>query len=364
MVPAIVALTVVVILLVNLGVHACVEFRCSFTERRSRRRALREVTAPGAFPDSPTLRRARVERGQNLIVVGRDPKILDRLRTALVGGGYGVDTVESTSEATALLEAVEHAVLVVAPGHEAEHAELLRAAASSSPPVDVLLLTAPGATAQTAGRARGVASLPVTARPRRIRAALRTVLAAREERLAHAHPQARLVTPDRGALRAPDVINVPAGLFFARNHTWISIQPNGEVRVGLDEFAAKLLASAIDDVDLPLPHDPASASTPLFSIHQGQRSLAMTSPIAGQVIAVNSALVEDPGLINVDPYAKGWVCSLRAENLLRDLDTLQLGEQALEWTTSEIERHLREREAEARRARRSLSPLEPTPAHA
>jgi glycine cleavage system H lipoate-binding protein len=328
MVPAILTITVAVIFLVNFAVYLVAVLGRAIGHFFARRRALRAVRAAGSSLEYPTLRRVHVSgAAEAVLALSGDPTVLGRVRRTLVLAGYRVDTVESAVEAEQLLAAGGYDLFVAGPDQEpAMVASLVGVAA-----VDVVSLMPP--------------AWPL--RDRQLRAQVRGVLARRAERLAAAsRPKAELVTVDHAASPSPHVINVPAGLFIASNHTWVALQPNGEVRVGLDEFVAKLVASTVDDVDLPLQHERTGRTAPLFSVHRGAQSLDIESPIDGRVTAINDALEQDPELLNMDPYTRGWVCCLKAENLARDLAALKLGEQALEWYTHEIERHVRAREAE------------------
>ena len=330
MVPAIVAITVAIFLLVNFSVSWVVELARSRRRRLALRRAFRLSVEAPAPTEIPSLKRFEPDDARaSVLVVGGVRANREALWEHIALAGYRTDSVHSAREARELMSGTSYEIVLR--DEALDLGEPLPHPDGASPD----LVTIRAAT----GSADSSASLAWPAPHRVMLRQLRQLLTEREQRLA-ARPTVQIVTAERRQSTAKHVINVPAGLFVAPNHTWVRLEPNGEVRVGLDEFALKLLSSTVDDVDLPLPNDQAGTSTPLFSLRHGARSLPIMSPIEGQVTGVNDVLYQDPELLAESPYTKGWICTVRPKHLATQLAALRLGEEALDWYTEEIERHL------------------------
>ncbi len=343
MVPAIVAITVAVFLLVNFFVNWAVEVARARRRREARRRVLVRAERAEAPAETPSLRRVAVDDPlASVLVLGTDPEVLGQCRRALALSGYRVDTVESVREASQVLGTQPFDLLLLAAtGRVSSLDELVQVGRLHDPAPDVIAVHGADAKLETPPEVTLAGTITLPCRDHLLVAQVQKLLATRTERLVAERPRVRLVTDNRSASPAKHIINVPAGLFIAPNHTWIAIQPNGEVRIGLDDFAIKTLASAVDDVELPLPNDQVGKTVPLFSLYRGTQTLDITSPIEGQVTAVNSALHHDPELLSVAPYTKGWICTLKAKNLAGALQALTIGEEAMPWYLDEVERHLR-----------------------
>ncbi len=345
MVPAIVTITVAVFLLVNFLVNWVVELARAQQRMKARRRALERSELAEAPPEAPSLKRVAIEEPlASVLVWSTDPAVLAQFRRALALGGYRVDTVATLHEASVVLGSEAFDLLVVgASGAVPRLDELLQVGHLHDPAPDLIAVHGPDQALEIPTETTPNATIALPCKDRSLVAQIRAALTKRTQRLDAERPRVRLVTANRPQSAAKHIINVPAGLFIAPNHTWVSIQPNGDVRIGLDDFALKLLASAVDDVELPLPNDQVGKTAPLFSLYRGTQSIEIHSPIDGQVTAVNDALHRDPELLSADPYARGWICTLKAKNLAQELRELRLGEDAVHWYADEVERHLENR---------------------
>ena len=107
-------------------------------------------------------------------------------------------------------------------------------------------------------------------------------------------------------------LDFPEDVRYSNTHEWA--KPVGDViRVGITDFAQDRLGD-ITYVEMPQIGD---------SFQQGQRCGTLESakalsdlfvPIAGEIVALNSALEESPELINQDPYGQGWIIDLKPTN--------------------------------------------------
>jgi hypothetical protein len=76
----------------------------------------------------------------------------------------------------------------------------------------------------------------------------------------------------------------------------------------------------------------------LADIDQDGKLLQIYSPISGRVMNTNSILYESPGVINEDPYGKGWIYKIKPSEWIAETDSYFMAEAAVAWSRKEIER--------------------------
>ncbi|MCJ7581279.1 MAG: response regulator, partial [Candidatus Aminicenantes bacterium] len=151
-------------------------------------------------------------------------------------------------------------------------------------------------------------------------------------------PQIHLITPSVDADKSKHKINVPAGVFISPSHTWNSLEMNGMVRVGIDDFAQKILGP-IEEIELPTAGQKIEKGAPLFSVKKGTHRLSILSAISGKVVSQNSELIDHIDYIQMKPYELGWICTVEPSNLPEDLQTLIIGADSVSWYQKEIEKY-------------------------
>ena len=137
-----------------------------------------------------------------------------------------------------------------------------------------------------------------------------------------------------------DVLNIkgfriPQGYYLHRGHTWVKIEEGSTVRIGLDDFALRLLGP-LDRIESPLVGKELEQNRGDTLLARGTNTARLQSPVGGVVTDINPALREKGNLANHDPYTKGWVMRLHANNLRRDLKNLMIGDQASMYLDAEI----------------------------
>jgi glycine cleavage system H lipoate-binding protein len=130
---------------------------------------------------------------------------------------------------------------------------------------------------------------------------------------------------------------LPGGVFISSGHVWANVTVPGLVRVGVDDFARKMIGR-IDAIEFPEQGHQVKKGEPLFYLQQGGRKATFKSPITGKVHLVNAELAHNPSWLEKQPYDKGWICSLKPLNLADELEQLKIGEKAAAWYRQEIQR--------------------------
>ena len=119
---------------------------------------------------------------------------------------------------------------------------------------------------------------------------------------------------------------LPHGYYLHRGHTWVKIEEGSTVRVGLDDFALRMLGP-LDRVDAPLMGKQVKQDRDDILLSRNSNTARVQSPISGVVTDVNPELREKGNLANHDPYTSGWVMRLHSDNLRQDIKTLMIGDQ-------------------------------------
>ena len=138
------------------------------------------------------------------------------------------------------------------------------------------------------------------------------------------------------AVQSIQGVQFPQGYYLHKGHGWVRMESGGEVRIGLDAFASRLLGR-LDTVKLPLMGKPLKRDQGAMGLGRQDWSTDLLAPVSGVVTAANAAVQERPDLIQEDPYGEGWLLMAYADDLRGDLKTLLMGSEASEHFSSEIE---------------------------
>ena len=130
--------------------------------------------------------------------------------------------------------------------------------------------------------------------------------------------------------------NMPDDLYYHAENSWVKIESDGTVRVGMDDFYQKQ-AGDTTYVDLPFEGDSVSQGETCGKIQSSKWVGKLVSPISGEIVEANSELENDCRLINKDPYNAGWIMRIKPTKLDEELKNLAHGPEAI---TKFIEDHI------------------------
>ncbi len=125
---------------------------------------------------------------------------------------------------------------------------------------------------------------------------------------------------------------VPETLRFHPGHTWALSESPNLVRIGVDDFASKILGSKIESVQLPQRGQWIRQGQKVWSFVRNGKKIDMVSPIEGSVADVNDELAKDPTLFNKDPYGDGWMVTVQSPDAKTNFRNLMGGALARWWT--------------------------------
>jgi glycine cleavage system H protein len=119
-------------------------------------------------------------------------------------------------------------------------------------------------------------------------------------------------------------------LRYHPGHTWALGESPNFVRVGLDDFAARLIGRA-GEIVAPKRGQWVRQGQKFITILRDGRKAALVSPIEGEVTGVNEAILKDPDLLSSDPYGEGWLMTVQAPDAKTSFRNLLSGTLARRW---------------------------------
>ena len=112
----------------------------------------------------------------------------------------------------------------------------------------------------------------------------------------------------------------PSELKYASSHEWARLEEDGSVTVGITDHAQDALGDVVF-VELPETGDTLAAGDEAGVVESVKAASDIYAPVAGEVIAVNERLEDEPETVNADPYNDGWFYKLKPSDT-SELDAL------------------------------------------
>jgi glycine cleavage system H protein len=106
---------------------------------------------------------------------------------------------------------------------------------------------------------------------------------------------------------------MPDDILLAETHEYVRTMDDDRVRVGITEYAAAQLGDIVF-VELPDVGQSFDQNESFGSIESVKAQSDLYLPVAGEIIAVNSQLGEEPQMVNDDPYNGGWMLEIMLSN--------------------------------------------------
>lgn len=104
--------------------------------------------------------------------------------------------------------------------------------------------------------------------------------------------------------------NIPAELRYLSTHEWVRIEDDGVVVVGITEHAQEALGDVVF-VELPEVGNSLAGADEAGVVESVKAASEVYVPVAGEVIAINEELEDEPEKVNEDPYGDGWFFKLK-----------------------------------------------------
>jgi len=116
-------------------------------------------------------------------------------------------------------------------------------------------------------------------------------------------------------------ISLPNGYYLHPGHVWVKIEDQGMVRLGIDDFACRLLGK-FDRICGPLTGEKLEQGRSIATLYRQGNRVSFLSPVTGIITEVNPQVRRAPNLINQAPYTDGWLFLAYCPGLKQDLKQL------------------------------------------
>jgi len=113
--------------------------------------------------------------------------------------------------------------------------------------------------------------------------------------------------------------HLPEHLYYTNNHQWVLLETDNIVRVGITDFAQQQLGDLVY-ADLPNIGRKVIANEQCAIVESVKTASDLSSPVTGEIVATNEALIDEPEKINEKPY-EAWLFCVKADDL-SELDEL------------------------------------------
>lgn len=123
----------------------------------------------------------------------------------------------------------------------------------------------------------------------------------------------------------------PSEYLYSREHEWVRVQDDICV-IGITEFAQQELGEVVY-VELPEVGQVFDANDEIGTIESVKAVAEVYTPVAGEIVEINEAVVDDPELLNEEPHSDGWLVKVRFSSAA-DLKSLMSAEQYEEYVKS------------------------------
>ncbi|AOR31975.1 glycine cleavage system protein H [Streptomyces fodineus] len=110
----------------------------------------------------------------------------------------------------------------------------------------------------------------------------------------------------------------PQQLRYSKEHEWLSAAEDGVSTVGITEFAANALGDVVY-AQLPEVGSAVTAGETCGELESTKSVSDLYSPVTGEVTETNEDVVNDPSLVNSDPFGQGWLFKVRVAEEPADL---------------------------------------------
>jgi glycine cleavage system H protein len=106
--------------------------------------------------------------------------------------------------------------------------------------------------------------------------------------------------------------NVPPDLKYAKSHEWVRVSGD-TATVGITDHAQHELTDIVF-VELPTVGRSVKVGEACAVVESVKTASDIYSPVSGEIIEINKAVVDDPALVNKEPHAGGWFYKIKLGN--------------------------------------------------
>ncbi|MGI9533323.1 MAG: glycine cleavage system protein GcvH [Thermodesulfobacteriota bacterium] len=130
------------------------------------------------------------------------------------------------------------------------------------------------------------------------------------------------------------MVDIPDDLKYTEEHEWVRIDSDW-VEIGITDYAQEALGEIVF-VELPGEGDEITKGDSFGGVESTKSVSDLYSPVSGEVIEVNDALLDSPETINEDSYGSGWIIRVRLHDS-NELDDLLSAESYANFIENEMD---------------------------
>jgi glycine cleavage system H protein len=135
-----------------------------------------------------------------------------------------------------------------------------------------------------------------------------------------------------------NVLKIPQGIFYSKNHTWAYLEKSGAAKVGLDDLLMHITGE-VSIRHLKSKDEIVNKGDLIAILNQNGKTLNVFSPLSGKITSTNIELNEKNDLLKTDPYGKGWIYAIQPSNWMVEVSSCYLAEEGTGWMKNELERY-------------------------
>jgi CheY-like chemotaxis protein len=311
-------------------------------QKKEREVVLQESLKLDFTSEAKTLKRAEVTNPKaKILCVDDEEVILGSFRKILVLDGYSVDTVETGQEALGMIQKHHYDfVFTDLKMPLMDGVEVTKSVKHMRPDIDVIIITG-YASVETAVETMKYGAMDYVQKPftedELLDFVKKTLIKRQDKIQKQLKPKVHITHLPAAHDFIKGEFSIPGGVFIAKNHTWFSINQDGITKIGIDDFANKLIGK-VDAIELPNLGMNVKAGQPLFTVKQGNRSVTFNSSVTGKVSQINTLLKENLGVLEITPYEKNWICALDTDKIDDEIKMMSIGKSAVALFQEDIEK--------------------------
>lgn len=130
-------------------------------------------------------------------------------------------------------------------------------------------------------------------------------------------------------------VQVPKGLYYDNTHTWLFMEKNGHVKLGLDDFLQHITGS-ITRVEMKNIGDHIRKGEVMLTLIQNGKKLHIHAPVNGIIQEKNEKLLNHSEYLSSAPFEEGWVYQIEPSNWMKDVQLLFLADRYSRWLKDEF----------------------------
>jgi len=123
----------------------------------------------------------------------------------------------------------------------------------------------------------------------------------------------------------------PTDYVYSKEHEWVAVEDD-TCTLGITDFAQEELGEIVF-VELPEVGDSFAAHEEIGTVESVKAVAELYTPVGGEIVAVNEALMDEPELVNGEPHTDGWLVKIKMSDP-SELDGLMSAEAYTEFADS------------------------------